>query len=229
MNVRFAIRQNQNRTSELCHYGVKGMKWGVRNEKKIVSNPKPNTSSTVSLSGGGIAKSNKFTEMKKQLDAAIKDSGLKLGSKQKISIDVSDPNNPHYVYQNGNKTLSYLPNQIGALITVASRDRDTQKVENLETAKEKMALIKSQTPGTMIQRHNENIQKAMNSKSVKKTLKQKLSNVANSAKSTIKSGMDAVAKFMKNPLGIQNKTTVTRNTDEIKREIAIAKVSQKKK
>lgn len=33
MNGSFVIRQNQN-GSELLHYGVKGMKWGVRNEKE---------------------------------------------------------------------------------------------------------------------------------------------------------------------------------------------------
>lgn len=73
MLMQWTIRENQNRSSELLHYGVKGMKWGVRKEKE--------TSGTRSSSGTitGGPDSNPKVVSKKEFE---KGAGLSSTPKQ---------------------------------------------------------------------------------------------------------------------------------------------------
>lgn len=88
---------------------------------------------------------------------------------------------------------------VNKIIQKAKNQKALKTVENT-TISEMFSRQKA-----MAKRANEITQ----SKSVKNTMKKKLSNVANSGSNLIKNGAQAVSNFLKNPLNIQKVTTTT--------------------
>lgn len=128
-SIMFKVRENQNGSRELIHYGVQGMKWGVRNAKKQNLNTSNKTKSSKSgillkaksqtnPKGGGSAEIDKSKELYNKFEEQLKNANLTLGDGQSVEVDLSNPKDPRYIFKDpsSKRPFSYKLDQLDTMI-----------------------------------------------------------------------------------------------------------------
>lgn len=227
----WAVRSN----NSLQHYGVKGMKWGIRKEKETSSR--------------STSTKKKYTQSEKdvsKMNDRASEYNLAFNSNRKVSVIKLD--NGNYAYEVKSKKASdgpvkvYKSNELNKVVadmkgyynynrglgssgesyalTEEQMEDINDEIEFIENSLEKIEkLNKKKKNEQKLKDLSNSISSGKNAlKNLGSTLSKTLSNMKSSAVSTIKKGKEAVNTFLRNSLNIQTKTKVTRGEDALKKK-----------
>lgn len=141
--MEWVIRKNQNESSELYHYGVKGMKWGVRKEYELKGRKaKKLTSSNAKLNSNGILDT-VIDSVNKEDIGSIKDQSIRtaIGT---VKIDGFDTDKK--------LIADWIMDTLSTTDRYASAEVAQKKLDELEQSKYTMAYTRGNSQTYLVNR-----------------------------------------------------------------------------